>query len=220
MAETKAKQSKDRVDEIIATGKHKGVLTHDELNQTLTDEEMEPSQLENILNELEKRTIKVVKTLPDDLEPDAKELAEEEVITEQELASDYIPDTVNIDDPVKMYLKEIGRVPLLSATEEIEIAKRMGEGDEARQAAAGRGQPAPGGLHCQAVCGPRHAVFGPDPGGQPGADQGGGKIRLHQGVISFPPMPPGGSARPSPAPLRTRPAPSASRCIWWKPSTS
>jgi len=125
MAETKAKQSKDRVDEIIATGKHKGVLTHDELNQTLTDEEMEPSQLENILNELEKRTIKVVKTLPDDLEPDAKELAEEEVITEQELASDYIPDTVNIDDPVKMYLKEIGRVPLLSATEEIEIAKRM-----------------------------------------------------------------------------------------------
>ena len=130
MAETKAKQSKDRVDEIIATGKHKGVLTHDELNQTLTDEEMEPSQLENILNELEKRTIKVVKTLPDDLEPDAKELAEEEVITEQELASDYIPDTVNIDDPVKMYLKEIGRVPLLSATEEIEIAKRMGEGDE------------------------------------------------------------------------------------------
>ena len=130
MAETKAKQSKDRVDEIIATGKHKGVLTHDELNQTLTDEEMEPSQLENILNELEKRTIKVVKALPDDLEPDAKELAEEEVITEQELVSDYIPDTVNIDDPVKMYLKEIGRVPLLSATEEIEIAKRMGEGDE------------------------------------------------------------------------------------------
>ena len=72
MAETKAKQSKDRVDEIIATGKHKGVLTHDELNQTLTDDGAESQPSENILNELEKRTIKVVKTLPDDLEPDAE----------------------------------------------------------------------------------------------------------------------------------------------------
>ena len=130
MAQAKTEQKKDRVDEIIATGAHKGVLTHDELNKTLTDEEMEPGQLEKILNELEKRTVKVVDHLPDELEPDAKALAEEEVIPEQELVSDYMPDNINIDDPVKMYLKEIGRVPLLSATEEIEIAKRMGQGDE------------------------------------------------------------------------------------------
>ena len=130
MAQAKTEQKKDRVDEIIATGAHKGVLTHDELNKTLTDEEMEPGQLEKILNELEKRTVKVVEHLPDELEPDAKALAEEEVIPEQELISDYMPDNINIDDPVKMYLKEIGRVPLLSATEEIEIAKRMGQGDE------------------------------------------------------------------------------------------
>ena len=130
MAQAKTERKKDRVDEIIATGAHKGVLTHDELNKTLTDEEMEPGQLEKILNELEKRTVKVVDHLPDELEPDAKALAEEEVIPEQELVSDYMPDNINIDDPVKMYLKEIGRVPLLSATEEIEIAKRMGQGDE------------------------------------------------------------------------------------------
>ena len=46
----------------------------------------------------------------------------------------------------------------------------------ALQAAAGRGQSAPGGLHCQAVCGPGHAVPGSDPGGQPGPDQGGGEV--------------------------------------------
>ena len=76
MAQAKTEQKKDRVDEIIATGAHKGVLTHDELNKTLTDEEMEPGQLEKILNELEKRTVKVVEHLPDELEPDAKALAE------------------------------------------------------------------------------------------------------------------------------------------------
>ena len=81
-----------------------------------------------------------------------------------------MPDNINIDDPVKMYLKEIGRVPLLSATEEIEIAKRMGQGDELAKQQLDRGKPAAGGVHCQALCGPRHAVFGFDSRGQPGFD--------------------------------------------------
>ena len=65
----------------------------------------------------------------DNLEPDAEEILEEDEPTEEEL-NNYIPEGINVDDPVKMYLKEIGRVPLLTADQEVEIAKRMGEGDE------------------------------------------------------------------------------------------
>ena len=65
----------------------------------------------------------------DNLEPDAEEILEEDEPTEEEL-NNYIPEGINVDDPVKMYLKEIGRVPLLTADQEVEIAKRMAEGDE------------------------------------------------------------------------------------------
>ena len=93
-------------------------------------------------------------------------------------------------------------------------------GGHRREAAAHRGQPAPGGVHRQALRGPRHAVPRPHPGRQPGPYPRGGEVRLHARASSSPRTPPGGSARPSRAPSPTRRAPSASPCTWWRPSTS
>ena len=89
--------------------------------------------------------------------------------------------------------------------------RRRAQG-RAGQGRAGRGQPAPGGLHRQEVHQPRPAVPRPHPGGQHRPDEGGGQVRVQARLQVLAPTPPGGSARPSPAPSPTRRAPSASRC--------
>ena len=113
-------------------------------------------------------------------------------------------------DPVKDYLKQIGKVALLNAEQEVELAKRIeaglfadekinddehqGQGHPGRRLRVDRrgrppgqeppagGQPAAGGLPGQALHRARHALPGPDPGGQPRPDPGGREVRLHQGV--------------------------------------
>ena len=111
-----------KIEALIELGKSKGVLTYKEVMDTLDELELDSEQIERIYDRFEALNIDVVEEMeiPDDITSDISEL-------ESDLGS---TEGVAIDDPVRMYLKEIGKVPLLSAAEEIEIAKRMADGDQ------------------------------------------------------------------------------------------
>ncbi|MBQ4089641.1 MAG: RNA polymerase sigma factor RpoD [Clostridia bacterium] len=111
-----------RVRELIETGKSKGVLTYKEIVELLGDVELDAEQFDRILDTLSGLNIEVVK---DDALPEPSIIPD----SQDEEIDISVPEGVSIDDPVRMYLKEIGKVPLLSADEEIELAQRMEEGD-------------------------------------------------------------------------------------------
>ena len=111
-----------KIEALIEMGKSKGVLTYKEVMDTLDELELDSEQIERIYDRFEALNIDVVEEMeiPDDITSDISELESDIGGTEG----------VAIDDPVRMYLKEIGKVPLLSAAEEIEIAKRMADVDQ------------------------------------------------------------------------------------------
>ncbi len=116
-----------KIRELIESGKAKGALTLKEITEQFSDVEIEPEQFDKILDTLSEFNIEIVK------EADIPE-PEPIIQNEEEKIDLSVPEGVTIDDPVRMYLKEIGKVPLLSADEEIELAKRMENGDlEAKQ---------------------------------------------------------------------------------------
>ncbi len=108
-----------RLEELVAMGKKKkGVLEYKEVSDHLADLDLDPDRIDRIYEYLETQGIDILGNL---------EAEEEEVEKDLDLT---LPEGINIDDPVRMYLKEIGKVPLLSADEEVELARCMEEGDE------------------------------------------------------------------------------------------
>ncbi|MGE5612836.1 MAG: RNA polymerase sigma factor RpoD [Bacillota bacterium] len=106
--------------ELVEKGKAKGMLTYKEIMDAFEEVELEPEQIEKIYETVENMGIDVVGDIDVEMQ-DLQNVEEELDLT--------LPEGISIDDPVRMYLKEIGKVPLLTADEEIELARRMEKGD-------------------------------------------------------------------------------------------
>ncbi len=122
----KINRKQAKLNELYELGKTKGTLTYDEIINQLASYEIDPEQFDSVLETLEALGVNVTKDA--ETETEVTPQAQPEPLPEED--PNLVPEGISIDDPVRMYLKEIGKVPLLTGTEEIEIAKRMEQGDQ------------------------------------------------------------------------------------------
>ena len=128
----------EKLKQLVAHGKkYKSILELQEINDFFSDMELDAEQMEKVYEYLEANHIDVLRVSGDgdgieelDDVDDSDIVLTDEDDVDMEKIDLSVPDGISIEDPVRMYLKEIGKVPLLSADEEVELAKRMAEGDE------------------------------------------------------------------------------------------
>ena len=122
----------EKLKDLVSLGKKKkSILEVQEINDFFSDMELEPDHMEKVFEYLESHNIDVLRISGDDDDIDDVDLMiSEEDEVDMEKLDLSVPDGISIEDPVRMYLKEIGKVPLLTADEEVDLASRMAEGDE------------------------------------------------------------------------------------------
>ena len=121
----------EKLRELVSLGKKKkGILEIQEINDFFSDMELDSDQMEKVFDYLEANNVDVLRISNDDDDIPYDIVMSDEDDIDVEKIDLSVPDGISIEDPVRMYLKEIGKVPLLSAEEEVELAKRMADGDE------------------------------------------------------------------------------------------
>ena len=205
--------------------KKKNVLEYQEISDYFKDQPLDAEQMDKIFDFLEASGVDVLRItensaddlmLDDDMDIDGLDDEEEVELDKIDLS---VPEGVSIEDPVRMYLKEIGKVPLLSAEEEIELAKKMEQGDE-----NAKKRLAEANLRLVVSIAKRYVGRGMlfldlIQEGNLGLIKAVENL-ITERVTSSVPMLPGGSVRLSQEPLQTRRVPSVFRCIWLRRSTS